>query len=188
MLIQADVSADLLARLNLFEQYSAAAYCPSNNDASAGTLITCSTGNCPLVEAAGATAVYEFQHSLLTDVTGYVATDPTNKLIVVAFRGSESIVNYIADAEFPLVEAADICALCQAETGFYTSWEEAKSGVVAAVQSAAAANPDYEVVATGHSLGAAIATLAAANLRNLGLTVGLVCTTSLPTRCPNPSD
>ena len=142
VLIQADVSAALLARLNLFEQYSAAAYCPSNNDAPAGTLITCSTGNCPLVEAAGATAVYEFQHSLLTDVTGYVATDPTNKLVVVAFRGSESIVNYIADAEFPLTEAADICALCQAETGFYTSWEEAKSGVVAAVQSAAAANHD----------------------------------------------
>ena len=119
-------------------------------------------------------------------MTGFVATDPTNKLIVVAFRGSESVKNYITDVEFPLVEAADICATCQAETGFYTSWEEAKSGVIAAVQSAAASNEDYEVVATGHSLGAAIATLAAANLRNLGLTVGLVRIIPLPTPCPTP--
>lgn len=35
--------------------------------------------------------------------------------------------------------------------------------------------PSYSLVVTGHSLGAAIGTLAAANLRNEGYTVTLVC-------------
>lgn len=61
VLTEAAVSAALLARLNLFEQYSAAAYCANNNDSPAGTPITCSVGNCPLVQAARATAIYEFQ-------------------------------------------------------------------------------------------------------------------------------
>jgi hypothetical protein len=46
------VSADVLDRLQFFSQYSAAAYCLSNNN-SPNTKITCSEGNCPRVEAAG---------------------------------------------------------------------------------------------------------------------------------------
>ena len=110
-------------------------------------------------------------------MTGFVATDGTNELIVVSFRGSESIANYLTDVDFPLVAATDICSDCYAEDGFYTSWEEAKSGVTSAVISAAQANPNYEVISTGHSLGAAIATLCAAELRNDGYEVGLVSST-----------
>jgi len=54
------VSADVLARLNLYEQYAAAAYCPGNNN-SPNTKVTCSTGNCPLVQAANTNTVSEFQ-------------------------------------------------------------------------------------------------------------------------------
>jgi hypothetical protein len=46
------VSADVLDRLQLFSQYSAAAYCISNNN-SPNTKITCPEGNCARVEAAG---------------------------------------------------------------------------------------------------------------------------------------
>ena len=42
------VSADVLDRLQFFSQYSAAAYCTSNND-SPNNKITCSEGNCPRV-------------------------------------------------------------------------------------------------------------------------------------------
>jgi hypothetical protein len=54
--------------INLYEQYSAAAYCPGNfgklpiyPNNQGGTTLTCRARNCPLVEAAGATTVLEFE-------------------------------------------------------------------------------------------------------------------------------
>ncbi|OCL14584.1 alpha/beta-hydrolase [Glonium stellatum] len=165
------ISADLFATLNLFEQYAAAAYCPSNND-SPNTKVTCSSGNCPLVESANTNTVIEFQNSLETDVTGFVAVDSTNSLIVVSFRGTESVRNWLADADFP-VTTTDICTGCEACAGFWNSWIEARTGVLAAVQSAKTANPSYQVAAVGHSLGGAIADFAAAELRNGGMDIAL---------------
>ncbi|KAI9719240.1 MAG: hypothetical protein M1812_003570 [Candelaria pacifica] len=160
------ISADLFARFNLAEQYAAAAYCPSNNN-SPGNKLTCSSGNCPLVEAANTITSTEFQNSLVTDVTGYVAVDSTNNFIVVAFRGSESVRNYLADANFPAT-GTDICDGCTADAGFYNSWKEARSGVLAAVNTAIAANPSSSILVTGHSLGGAIANFAAAEIRKMG--------------------
>jgi len=165
------ISSDLLVTLNLFEQYAAAAYCPSNND-SPNTKVTCSSGNCPLVESANTNTVIEFQNSLETDVTGFVATDSTNSLIVVSFRGSISVRNLLTDVDFPTV-ATDICEGCSACDGFWNSWTEARTGVLAAVKTAKAANPSYQVAVVGHSLGGAIADFAAAELRNGGIDVAL---------------
>ncbi|KAB2579469.1 Lipase class 3 [Lasiodiplodia theobromae] len=165
------VSADLLAKFNLFEQYSAASYCAQNNN-STGTEVSCEAGNCPLVDAATTNTVVEFEDSAVTDTTGFVATDSTNRLIVVSFRGSRSIQNWIANFDFGTT-ATTICSGCPAHSGFWNSWQEARSYVVAAVESARAANPSYQIVATGHSLGGAVATLAAADLRNSGYNVVL---------------
>ena len=110
--------------------------------------------------------------SLLTDVTGYVALDSTRSLTVLAFRGSKSVRNFIADANAAKIPT-NICSGCTAEEGFYNSWQEARSGVMAALKTAAAANPSYRVVVTGHSLGGAIAAIAAAELRNQGTTTDL---------------
>lgn len=58
-LIYSDISSTVLDNIDLFAQYSAAAYCSSNIE-STGTTLTCDVGNCPLVEAAGATTIDEF--------------------------------------------------------------------------------------------------------------------------------
>jgi len=55
-----DVSAGVLSQLNLWEQYSAAAYCVSNNN-SPGDKVSCTAGNCPLVEQATTTTSIEFE-------------------------------------------------------------------------------------------------------------------------------
>ena len=55
-----DISQDVFNNLVLYSQWSAAAYCVNNNNAS-GTAITCPTGNCPLVQATNAVATMEFQ-------------------------------------------------------------------------------------------------------------------------------
>lgn len=67
----------------------------------------------------------------------------------------------------------DLCAGCTVHRGFWLSWLEARRGVLAAIEKARAANPSYSVAVVGHSLGGAIATLAAANLRNNGVPTAL---------------
>ncbi|KAL8712802.1 MAG: hypothetical protein Q9220_003010 [cf. Caloplaca sp. 1 TL-2023] len=110
--------------------------------------------------------------SLLTDVTGYVAVDNTRSLTVLAFRGSKSVRNFVADADFP-VTPTDICTGCTAHQGFYLSWIEARAGVLAALKTAAASHPSNRVIVTGHSLGGAIADFAAAEIRKSGIAADL---------------
>lgn len=109
---------------------------------------------------------------LPTDVTGYVALDPTNKYIIVAFRGSASIENWITNLDFKAVSTG-LCSGCTAHKGFWQSWLDARSAVTAAVKQMSTSNPAYKIITTGHSLGGAIATLAAADLRNSGYPVTL---------------
>lgn len=66
------------------------------------------------------------------------------------------------------VPCNDIALGCLVHTGFLASWAEVKSRVLTAVDAAKAANPTYKVVVTGHSLGAAVATLAVAYIRKAG--------------------
>lgn len=107
------------------------------------------------------------------DTQGFVAVDHTNQLIVIAFRGSVSIPNWIADLTFVMAPWS-ICTGCQAHAGFLASWESVKSQIQEAVKSATARYPSYIIIATGHSLGGALATLAAADLRHSGYAITLV--------------
>lgn len=105
-------------------------------------------------------------------MTGFVAVDHTNKLIVVSFRGSASIDAWRTNLEFDTT-TTDICSGCTAHRGFWNSWVDARERVTTSVKQATTNFPSYSVIVTGHSLGAAIATLAAASLRNAGYTVAL---------------
>ncbi|KAF1940384.1 alpha/beta-hydrolase [Clathrospora elynae] len=165
------IPAPLLSQLSFFSQYSAAAYCFSNNN-SPDTKLLCAQGNCPLVEAANTSTVSEFENSIRSDVTGFVATDTTNKLIVLSFRGSRSVRNWITNVVFPVVPTS-LCVGCEASLGFWSSWLEAEGKVMTAIASARKQYPNYRVVATGHSLGGALASIAAGVLRSQNVTVDL---------------
>ncbi|KAF1930166.1 alpha/beta-hydrolase [Didymella exigua CBS 183.55] len=165
------VSANILDQLQFFSQYSAAAYCLGNNN-SPNTKVTCPQGNCARVEAANTNTLTEFENSLKSDVTGFVATDTTNKLIVLSFRGSRSVRNWLTNLNFP-VTPTSICTTCSSSIGFWTSWVEAQTNVLSAIKTAQAQYPTFKVVATGHSLGGALASLAAGVLRAQGTTVDL---------------
>ncbi|KFY05845.1 hypothetical protein V491_08993, partial [Pseudogymnoascus sp. VKM F-3775] len=123
---RATLDAALFAKLKYYVQYSAAAYC-SNNDDSSGTPITCSTGNCPDVQAANAVSVLEFDSSVVTDMQGFLSVSTINQEIVIAFRGSSSIRNFIADVNFAYVDFG--CSGCKAHAGFATAWSEPRSAI-----------------------------------------------------------
>lgn len=110
--------------------------------------------------------------TLGTGVTGYVAADPLNRLIIVSFRGSNTIENWLTNLQFDLV-STDICRSCTVHRGFWQSWLDSRTDILACIKAAAKTHPGYKLALTGHSLGGAIATLAAAELRNSGEDVAL---------------
>jgi len=108
--------------------------------------------------------------------------------IVVAFRGTYSIANTIVDLStvpqeyvpYPAPGDGDgdgddgaekkdngnsRCSNCTVHMGFLSSWRAAREVVLPALKSARARHPSYPVHLVGHSLGGAVAALAALELR-----------------------
>ena len=108
-----------------------------------------------------------------TDTTGYLVTSHIHRKHILAFRGTHSRRNILTNLKFVLTET-DICPGCTAARGFWTAWLEARDLVRKGMKEATEEFPDYEIVVTGHSLGGAVATLAAAQLRNDGYKISLV--------------
>ncbi|KAJ5782957.1 hypothetical protein N7457_004731 [Penicillium paradoxum] len=162
-----DIATDTLNQFDFWVQYAAATYYLDVYTAQIGHKISCSEGNCPDVEKAGATVFYDFSNATITDTTGYIAVDNTNEAVVLAFRGSYSVRNWIADVTF-FHTNPHLCHGCLAELGFWTSWKLVRDDIMQQLKDAFSQNPGYELVIVGHSLGAAVATLAAADLRGKG--------------------
>ncbi|ORY58585.1 lipase [Pseudomassariella vexata] len=148
-----------------YAQYAGAAYC--NADTAVGDVVTCTNDVCSDVTAANATVVATYQGKL-TDVEVYVASDPTNELVVVSFMGTQSIRQWIVDLSFVFSPIFDLVASGYVHTGFHAQFTESKSAVLAAVTAAMAVNPSYKIIVTGHSLGASVGTIMAAYLREQG--------------------
>ncbi|KAL4805037.1 Alpha/Beta hydrolase protein [Aspergillus unguis] len=168
-----DVSEDVLNTLTLYAEYAAASYCTPNID-SPGDKVSCASGNCPTVENAETITLAEFyQEDEWGDVAGFLAADTTNKLIVLSFRGSRTFDTWIANLDFGLVAVDDLCEGCEAHEGFWKSWQVVADSITSGIDSALETYPDYTVVFTGHSFGAALATLGAVQLRNAGYAIEL---------------
>jgi len=103
-----------------------------------------------------------------------VATDSTNNLTVIAFQGTESAKQVKVDLNLNLMNISHVCDGCTTHTGFWQSWDEARSLVIQGVQASRDKFPNNRIIVTGHSLGGAIATVAAAELRSSGVAIDLV--------------
>lgn len=62
----------------------------------------------------------------------------------------------------------DIVTGGSVHAGFLSAFQEAKDDLMAGVAAAVKANPSYPIIVTGHSLGGALGTIAAAYLRTQG--------------------
>jgi len=118
-------------------------------------------------------------------VQGYVAAISETHC-VVAFRGSVSRANWATDAMFWLIDwppessnraHAPWCKGCQVHSGFAMAYEELRDAMKAALLELKC----RQVSVTGHSLGAAVATLSSLDLRaSLGYHVSAVWTFGKP--------
>ena len=165
-----EISEDLFHQFQLIAQYAAASYCPGNNN-SPNTPLTCPPEICPLLEEAAARSVSEFEDNGRADNTGFIAVDETNRLIVLSFRGSRSRANWKHDWNM-LRTDTDLCPKCRAHKGFWSAWAEIRDTIKSQVLPVLEAYPDFRFAITGHSLGAAIATLAAGDFRKMNEDLG----------------
>jgi pimeloyl-ACP methyl ester carboxylesterase len=110
--------------------------------------------------------------------------------VIVAFRGTYSITNTIADLSTMPQEYipypgdddggdpdAPKCTNCTVHTGFYTSWQHTRIDILPHIAKVLKEFPEYKVTLVGHSLGGAVAAFAALELLNREFTSNLSITT-----------
>lgn len=127
---------------------------------------------------------------LLSDSCGFVAVDHGSAdgreapSIVVAFRGTYSLANTVVDLStvpqeyVPYPDPGDggrkhrsgngteqQCMNCTVHMGFLESWRQARKLVLPVLKNARSRHPSYPVRLVGHSLGGAVACLAALELK-----------------------
>ncbi|KAJ6517373.1 Alpha/Beta hydrolase protein [Mycena vitilis] len=103
---------------------------------------------------------------------GFIARDDKRQEIVVAFRGTFELKDFLADLKFrkaPFKSTGipkHIRELVYVHRGFLDAYNNVVNDVLAHVNEELEDFPSYSIVVTGHSLGGAIAALAAPSIKN----------------------
>ncbi|ORX68301.1 alpha/beta-hydrolase, partial [Linderina pennispora] len=95
---------------------------------------------------------------------GYVAHRSQSKEIIVSFRGSTILMDWIQDFSFLPVSWPKSIEGSKVHNGFLFGYTAAADGIKKTLKELTAKYPDYKIVVTGHSLGGAIAAVATADL------------------------
>lgn len=107
-----------------------------------------------------------------TDTNGYVGYLASTKEIYVVYRGSQTLKNWITNLQFAKADYAyPGCPSCLVHKGFYEAEQAVIGDVLAEVSRLSKQYNTKTVVSTGHSLGAALATLTGLDLKRNGYNV-----------------
>lgn len=104
-------------------------------------------------------------------VAGYLSIDHTEKEIVVGFRGSHTLKDWIVDLiviRKVVDDAYPGCSDCRVHHGFYAAYKATLAKFDDALKNLVAQNPSYKVSVVGHSLGGSVALLAATEFKLRG--------------------
>lgn len=97
---------------------------------------------------------------------GYVAFNERENEIVVVFRGTqmENILNWVSDLDIRMTQYKTLNGSL-VHVGFYQTYQVVSAQVLGAVQTYLSQSPEASVLVAGHSLGAALATHAALDIK-----------------------
>ena len=101
----------------------------------------------------------------VTETFGYVAFNKETDTVVVAYRGTHNTQNWVEDADSVLVDYPAAPHGAKVHEGFYLDYVALSSQTIEAVRKHITLNPGASLTVTGHSLGAALATLAALDIK-----------------------
>ncbi|KAK0439013.1 alpha/beta-hydrolase [Armillaria borealis] len=146
-----DISPDILEDLIFYFKYASSAYTPF----------------CPRPN--GRNLVTEISNSV-SDIQGFIARDGDRKELVLALRGSVSIIDILVDSAIVLVPlitpGVEAPSGVRVHSGFLVGWNSIAIQIIAVIKQQLFLHPDLKsLVTTGHSLGGSLATLAAICLR-----------------------
>lgn len=144
-----------------FLHFSQVAYCPAK------ALLEWSCSNCNL-PAAKNVSVFSDES---TDTQAYVSYLPSRGRVVVGFRGTNSLTNWIDNLKFAKTAAYARCDGCEVHDGFLNQWNNVADQVTGAVEALLTERPESSLYLTGHSSGGALSVLAAAHFSSINLTV-----------------
>ncbi|KAG2127523.1 Alpha/Beta hydrolase protein [Suillus clintonianus] len=117
----------------------------------------------------GNTLVTQFT-DVITATQGFVARDDTRNELVVSFRGSREIASAMIDTSLVLspLRGPGLPKNTDAHvhTGFLYAFRSVGERVLNVLREQFEKYPEYEVAVSGHSLGGAIACIAALSIRN----------------------
>ncbi|KAK6454792.1 triacylglycerol lipase precursor [Scheffersomyces xylosifermentans] len=115
--------------------------------------------------------------------SGYIAVDHDTERILLVFRGTASTRDWFSDMDFKLVPYKPLvysgkftkeskkfvaCDDCKVHRGFYNFLKKNCGGVLNKVSAVKKAHPTYQLVLSGHSLGAALALLSGIEFNLMG--------------------
>jgi hypothetical protein len=100
---------------------------------------------------------------------GYIGFQSDIEYIIVSFRGTNDVQNWVTNldfftTEYPLCSEGD--SNCRVHSGFYAAEQSVIGEIFDEVDKLRSKYPNWKILCTGHSLGAALATLAALDLQN----------------------
>lgn len=111
------------------------------------------------------------------NLAGFVAWDSEQDAIVVSFRGTQgtSIRNWLKNLDAFTTKPYSQYPKAKVHGGFHQAWVDLRPDIMAAVAKVQAEHSTNIVLVTGHSLGAAIASVAAFDMKlNYGLSPSLI--------------
>ncbi|KAJ2398035.1 hypothetical protein GGI23_003329 [Coemansia sp. RSA 2559] len=152
---RAGLSTSTQTTLDLFAAYAGAAYHDMRE-------WTC-TPECQDPGTSGTVIDYTWDIRTITS-NGYIAHNPSKRIIIVAFRGSQELGDWLENLDlshYPWPSQIDGSSVV---SGFLSGYLVARSLVIQNVLALTTRFPDYTIVATGHSLGASRAAMFVADL------------------------
>lgn len=120
---------------------------------------------CPVCGAASSSFETYWAHESDADIQGFVGHDKSRQQIVVAFRGSKTLANWIANLKFARVDSPfKECHNCMVHKGFLDDYNSIAVELFRVINDIRAKTGIKRVLVTGHSLGAVLALLTAVDL------------------------
>ncbi|KAL7750946.1 hypothetical protein RI367_003526 [Sorochytrium milnesiophthora] len=107
-----------------------------------------------------------------TETKGYAAVNDAKQAIIISFRGSQNIQNWFNNLDFirrsypaavPAVYQSTASQI-SIHSGFWNTYNPVRQALSQTLSQLVGQYPSYTVIFTGHSLGAAVAELAAAEM------------------------
>ncbi|KAJ7651227.1 Alpha/Beta hydrolase protein [Roridomyces roridus] len=102
---------------------------------------------------------------------GFIARDDNRKELVVALRGSASVTDALLDVNILLVPfltpGVKLPPKARVHAGFLAAWDTVAFQITTTLAAQRRLHPGHRLVVVGHSMGGALATLAAVSLLQL---------------------